>query len=140
MPDTFSVQRRVEFRDTDAAGIVHFTAFFAYMEEAEHALLRACDTSVVVEEDGHTISWPRVSAHCDFSGAAHFEEVLTIEVCVERLGEKSATYGFRFISRDTEIAVGRITSVCCQFEPNQPPQSIAIPSALANRLKAYQRS
>ena len=91
MPDTFSVQRRVEFRDTDAAGIVHFTAFFAYMEEAEHALLRACDTSVVVEEDGHTISWPRVSAHCDFSGAAHFEEVLTIEVCVERLGEKSAT-------------------------------------------------
>ena len=140
MPDIFSVQRRVQFRDTDAAGIVHFTAFFAYMEEAEHALLRACGTSVVVEQEGHTMSWPRVSSQCDFSGAAHFEEVLTIEVAVERLGEKSVTYGFRFVCRDTEIAAGRMTAVCCQLKANQPPQSIAIPPELANRLKAYQRS
>ena len=33
-------RRRVEFAETDAAGIVHFSVFFRYMEEAEHALWR----------------------------------------------------------------------------------------------------
>ena len=139
MTASFAVQRRVEFRDTDAAGIAHFTAFFGYMEEAEHALLRACGSSVVVREADHTISWPRVSANCDFSGSAQFEEEVTVEVMVERLGEKSVTYGFRFVCRDTEIATGTITSVCCRLEAHQPPQSIAIPAELAERLKAHRR-
>lgn len=34
-------ERRVECRDADAAGIVHFSAFFVYLEQAEHELLRA---------------------------------------------------------------------------------------------------
>ena len=34
------LQRRVEFSETDAAGIVHFSNFFRYMEGAEHAFLR----------------------------------------------------------------------------------------------------
>ena len=33
-------ERRVLFYETDAAGIVHFSWFFRYMEEAEHALWR----------------------------------------------------------------------------------------------------
>ena len=39
-------RRRVEFRDTDAAGIVHFSAFFFWMESAEHELLRAAGVTV----------------------------------------------------------------------------------------------
>ena len=38
---TFRTTRRVEFRDTDAAGIVHFSAFFFYMESVEHEFLRS---------------------------------------------------------------------------------------------------
>ena len=33
--------RRVQFHETDLAGLVHFSIFFRYMEEAEHALWRA---------------------------------------------------------------------------------------------------
>ncbi|MHC4772214.1 MAG: acyl-CoA thioesterase, partial [Planctomycetota bacterium] len=32
------MHRRVEFHDTDMAGIVHFTAYFRFMETAEHEL------------------------------------------------------------------------------------------------------
>ena len=39
MGEVFKTQRRVEFRDTDTAGIVHFSNFFAYMEQAEHLSL-----------------------------------------------------------------------------------------------------
>ena len=38
--------RRVQFYETDAAGVVHFSDYFRYMEEAEHALWRAAGLSI----------------------------------------------------------------------------------------------
>ena len=70
----FQTQRRVEFRDTDAAGIVHFSVFFAYMEEAEHEFLRSIGLGVMMEIDGARISWPRVKAECNYRNAVRFEE------------------------------------------------------------------
>jgi acyl-CoA thioesterase FadM len=42
----FHWRRRVEFAETDMAGIAHFSSFIIYMEQAEHALLRSLGTSV----------------------------------------------------------------------------------------------
>ena len=39
MGEVFKTQRRVEFRDTDTAGIVHFSNFFAYMEPVSYTHL-----------------------------------------------------------------------------------------------------
>src|SRR3954454_25408688 len=36
MPTPFKISRLVEFADTDMAGIMHFSAFFRFMEAAEH--------------------------------------------------------------------------------------------------------
>ena len=57
MSQVFKTERRVEFRDTDAAGIVHFSVFFAYMEQAEHEFLRSLGLSVHggVDADGNTV-------------------------------------------------------------------------------------
>jgi len=41
MPASFRTTRRVEFGDTDMAGIVHFARFFCFMESAEHEMLRS---------------------------------------------------------------------------------------------------
>ena len=62
MVATYKTTRRVEFRDTDAAGIMHFSAFFTRMEEAEHELIRHIGLSVFDRDEEGTISWPRVSA------------------------------------------------------------------------------
>lgn len=45
-PKGFHWRRRVEFAETDMAGIAHFSSFVIYMEQAEHALLRSLGTSV----------------------------------------------------------------------------------------------
>ena len=58
----FSTQRRVEFRDTDTAGIAHFTAFFYYMEAAEHECLRQLGLSVLMKDADGQLTWPRVAA------------------------------------------------------------------------------
>ena len=99
-PVLYRTTRRVEFRDTDAAGIMHFSAFFNYMEQVEHEFLRHLGMSVFEEDDEGVISWPRVSASCDYQGAVRFEDVMDIEIEVARRGEKSLTFGFRFAQGD----------------------------------------
>ena len=40
MPPQFTYSRRIQFSDTDMAGIVHFANFYRFMEEAEHEMFR----------------------------------------------------------------------------------------------------
>src|SRR5262245_16335729 len=63
-------RRRVQFKETDASGLAHFSMFFAYAEEAEHAMWRAVGLSVEARDSD--IGWPRVSASFDFFKALRF--------------------------------------------------------------------
>jgi len=90
MTQLFHTTRRVEFCHTDAAGIIHFGAFFEFMEQAEHELLRSRDLSVFMNDDAGIISWPRVAARCEFRSAARFEDMLDIEVNISRLGRRAS--------------------------------------------------
>ena len=136
MSVALKTSRRVEFHDTDAAGIMHFSAFFTFMEEAEHELLRELGLSVVMHDDAGKISWPRVSASCDFQSAVGFEDVIDMEVEVQRLGEKSVTYAFRFLHSDRQVATGSMSSVCCRIAQDAPPRSIPIPEFIAEKLRS----
>ncbi|MDG1873044.1 MAG: thioesterase family protein [Mariniblastus sp.] len=137
MPEVFKTQRRVEFRDTDTAGIVHFSNFFAYMEQAEHALLRSLGLAVICDVDDQTISFPRVNAECNYRNAIKFEEIIEIHVTVKNIGTKSVTYGFNFFRDGTPVADGSITVVCCLFEHGKKPQSVPTPSAFVDKIKPY---
>jgi 4-hydroxybenzoyl-CoA thioesterase/acyl-CoA thioester hydrolase len=77
-----------------------------------------------------------VAASCDFKSPARCEEVLEIDVTVERVGTKSVTYGFRFSHEGREVASGEMTSVCCRVEHGKPPASMAIPEVVAQKLRA----
>lgn len=133
----FVMSCRVRFRDTDAAGIMHFSAFFTYMEDAEHALLRSHGLSVVEEREGWTMSWPRVSARCDFRGALRFEEVFDVEVSVVRIGERSVTYRGRFMVGDELRAEGEVVAVCCRVEPGARPRSMPIEPQVRRALEEH---
>ncbi|HWB08043.1 MAG TPA: thioesterase family protein [Pirellulales bacterium] len=135
MTEPYRSQRRVEFRDTDAAGIAHFSVFFNYMEEVEHEFLRSQGLSVVMHDAEGVLSWPRVSAQCDYQGAVRFEDVLDVELNVDRVGEKSVTYHFVFRHRGRQVADGRLTAVCCRMEQGTP-RAVPIPDEIAARLSS----
>lgn len=135
MSTAFVTTRRVEFSDTDAAGIMHFAAFFRMMEQAEHDLLRSVGLSVVTHDAAGQISWPRVHAHCDFESAARFEELLEIHVSIARLGNKSITFAHRFLRGGQQLASGEITSVCCRIREGQAPEPMPIPTWFADKLR-----
>jgi acyl-CoA thioester hydrolase len=129
-----TVQRRIEFRDTDAAGMAHFSVFFVLMEQAEHELLRHLGLSVMLHDEQGALSFPRVAARCDYQRAAKFEDLLDIEVEVIRLGKKSVTFEFNFSHQGRPVASGQTTTVCCRFEPDGTPRSIDIPAWIAQKL------
>ena len=114
MPQSFRTSRRVEFRDTDAAGIVHFRSSSPGWKPAEHELLRSLGLSVVARGRTGTITWPRVAARCDYQGPVRFEETVDIEVRVTRIGGKSVTYEFQFTGPRGAVAIGEMTMVCCR--------------------------
>src|SRR5262249_7986323 len=132
----FRTSRRIEFADTDMAGIVHFANFFRFMEAAEVAFLRSRGLSVALPWEGQRISFPRVAASCDYLKPARFEDVLDIDVTLARLGRKSVTFAFAFSLGGEPIARGQVSSVCCRMHEDHRLESIEIPASLRAVLEA----
>lgn len=120
--------RRVEWADTDMAGIVHFSRFFVFMETAEHEMRRALGFAL---EDDPSLGWPRVAASCDYRRPLRFGDEVEIVTRVVERGRSSLTFAFTFQRPDggEVVAEGRMTCVCCRLTPELKP--VAIPEAMA---------
>ena len=129
----FHTTHRVEFHETDMAGIVHFSNFFRYMEAAEVDYLRARGLNVRMDWEGERIGFPRVSAACDYVSPATFEDVLDITVIPANIGQKSVTYAFTISKNGKPVARGELTSVCCRITKDGL-QSMVIPQRLRAML------
>ena len=127
-------QRRVEFADTDCAGIIHFTSYFRYMEEVEHAFLRSLGQSVKSYTPQGEVGFPRLSATCEFVAPASFEDVLDVHLWVERKGKTSLTYAVVFSKEGKEVARGRTRAVCCLFGSGRKFHAIPLPRGLSSKI------
>ena len=125
----FITQRRVEFANTDMAGIVHFANFYRWMEEAEHEYFRSLGLTIMKKQpDGSYIGWPRVSASCHFEAPAYHEDLLEIRLRVERIGVKSLTFYVEFHCNGRRLAHGRMKTACCLCGLESGLKSIEIPA------------
>ena len=131
----FHTQRKIEFADTDLAGICHFARFFVFMETAEHQFLNSLGASVSMEIDGNKIGWPRLAASCEYLSPVKFEELLDIHLTVARKGTKSMSYSFLCTCAETVIARGQMSSACCICNPGEKIRAIPIPKFIAERIK-----
>ena len=134
MSTEFITKRKIEFSDTDMAGIVHFSRFFIFMETAEHEFLRSLGTSVATEWNGNKIGWPRLVATCEYLSPLRFEDEVDIRLCVTNKGTKSLTYQFYFTHEGKDIARGQLTTVCCITNPDEKIQAIPIPEFISSQI------
>jgi 4-hydroxybenzoyl-CoA thioesterase/acyl-CoA thioester hydrolase len=125
----------VEYHETDMAGIVHFSRFFCYMENAEHAFLRSLGLSVVLDMGDRRIAWPRVSCAFDFKKPLQFEDVFEVQLSVEKIGDKSVTYHADIVCEGDLMANGSSTSVCCELKEGEDLRSITIPDVVRAKLE-----
>ncbi len=149
MSDNFSVRKRVEFADTDVAGIMHFANFFRFMEVCEHAFMRSLGFSVHPSgiESGRMnaeseVGWPRVHASCEYKKPLRFEEKVEIELQVEQVNTKTVDYGFSFWKNPedeesrTLVATGKFTVVCVSWdEESKEIKAVEIPSGMRDKLE-----
>ena len=152
----FRCRRIVEFRDTDAAGIAHFSAFFFWMESAEHEFLRELGIRVVDnapedeeslrrelysdEEIGREleVSWPRVSVSADYKAAVRFGDTVDVFIAVAEQGSSSITYCFRFENLGNLVATGTVVVVRCLMRHGMKPLPLKIPAGISERMLAHQ--
>lgn len=96
MTHEFTWRRRVEFAETDTAGVAHFASFFRWMEEAEHALYRSVGgTAYRWDEDG-VEGMPRSAASCEYRRPVRYGDELEIRLIVREMTERSITYEVEF--------------------------------------------
>lgn len=143
----FFLRRRIEFSETDLAGIVHFSNFYRYMEAAEHAFYRSLGFSVHdfrPRPGAAAIGWPRVHASADFRLPLYFEEEVEIELLVEEVRSKTIHYYFQFWKTPDDpenrviAATGRFVVVCVSFgagESIRRMKAVAIPEEVREKIE-----
>jgi acyl-CoA thioester hydrolase len=139
MDTEFIQQRRVEFAETDMAGIVHFANFFRWMESTEHAFLRSLGHSVHTHAGDRPTGWPRIKVSCDYAKPLRFEESVEIVLSVTEVRTRSVRYSFTIRrSADGEVAArGETVAVHAVLDTAEGRlQAAPIPEGLRTELLA----
>ncbi len=138
MPSEFRITRRVEFCETDLAGIVHFTHFFRYMESVEHAFYRSIGGSVLMPNQDPPKGLPRVHASCDYRRPLHFEDLVEVHLLVREKKARSLTYEIRFRRIEPgpveDVAVGKLTVVCVTRDETGHMRAAPLPQEMMDRI------
>lgn len=119
---------RVRWVDTDASGIIHYTAAFRYFEAAEWELFRKAGVSLSTRDQ--TFGLPRVAVNATFHAPLHVDEEIAVHIRPERLGNTSITFALE-IFRDETLCISGTISVVCTGDRGQP---ISIPDSIREAL------
>lgn len=137
MPYHYIAKHRVEFFETDLAGIVHFANFYRFMEQAEHDFFRSLGFKIHGSlPDGTVYGWPRVSANCSFKSPAYYEDEIEIGLTIHRLTARSLTIIYEFKRGDVVLANGEMKTAYCVFPSGAKLESAEIPQEVSNSLKS----
>ena len=123
------------FSETDAAGIVHFSNYFRYFEDAEHALWRRAGLSIHPEQSD--IGWPRVSASCDYHRPLRFEQEFETVVAIAEIAKRTIRYTATITSNGDRVATATWKIACISKQPDGSMRSTEIPANILERLEPY---
>lgn len=134
METKFATQLRVRFHETDMAGIVHFSNFFKFMEEAEHAFLRSRGLAVSMDDGKGKLGFPKVSAVCDYLRPARCDDMLDVELVVRCSDGKCVDYECMFFVAGKKLAMGQMRVAFCRFLPDKPPYAVPITDEVLRKM------
>lgn len=134
MPAVATYNRRVEFAETDAAGMVHFSVFFRYMEEAEHAVWRRAGMDIYANHEER--SWPRISAKFDFKSPLRFQDEFEVRTEIATVSRSTIQWAHTLVRGETVIGSGTVTAVYVAKNRDGSMTSAEIPMNITSRLRA----
>ena len=127
-------QRRVQFAETDAAGMVHFSVFFRYMEEAEHAVWRQAGMDIYANHEER--SWPRIAAAFDYNAPLRFQDEFEVRTVIGSISRSTIKWTHTIVRGDVVIGSGSVTAVYVIKNRDGGMKSAEIPGEITSRLQA----
>lgn len=132
------LKRRVEFAQTDAAGIMHFSTYFILMEAAEAELFRKLGLSLLARDNDRTIGFPRVDCRCRFKRPLHFDEEVTCVLEIDDIIGGRIAYRFAFLNREGKrTATGSLTTACAMRDATGALKGHPLPDAVRDKLESW---
>ncbi|MEN8662304.1 MAG: acyl-CoA thioesterase, partial [Lentimonas sp.] len=131
--------RRIEFSETDMAGLVHFSNFFRYMETAERDFFEAAGVDLINTKPGEVVGWPRARAECKFSAPLRFGDTIDIHIAVKSMKDRSIDYQFRILRRNpdgsrTQAGKGHMTTILTELTSSGVLRSIELTEAVRSHI------
>jgi acyl-CoA thioester hydrolase len=120
------IRRRIEWIDTDAAGIYHWTTVFRLAEAAEAAM----HTALGIANETFGAS-PRVAVSATFSKPLRFNDPVDVELAVDSIGRSSLVYRLAIASDGEPAAEGSLTIA---FIDRSTGRAAPWPPAIRERL------
>lgn len=82
-------QLRVNWGDTDKAGIVYYPNYFKWFDIAGHQFFRSIGLSPLELAEKENIVLPLLDVRCTFEKALYYDDILTIKTVVEEINRKT---------------------------------------------------
>ena len=133
---TFKTTYRVAAADTDASGAVYIANYLNFFQRAEEDLYLNIGCNLQEIMNNYNIWIRKTEAFCRVKNHSKFNDLLEIEIKVNKIEERSIEYCFTLRQKKTGtiVAKGRVIEIA---EDKQSGNIVNIPSELLDKLKNF---
>ena len=134
---SFQAEHRAQFSDTDAAGIVHFSTIFFWVEATEEALFRSLKLPFLKFEGNKLSGFPRVRVECDYLSPVYRDELVVVEINPDEIGDKRIIWAFKARVANRPVAHGKLTTVYAWREGQGAMAAALVPLDVKHALETF---
>ena len=122
---------KIYYKDVDQMGIVYYSRYYEYFEEARTELLASIGLDVIeVEKRGITL--PVISSHCDYKRGAKFEQNILVKALIDSKPKSRLHIDyFVFIENEKDFIVNGYTE---HAFVNKRGQAVRAPQLILDHL------
>ena len=122
------------YRDVDKMGIVYYSRYFEYFEEARTELLGNIGLNISqIEKKG--IELPVISAHCDYKKSAFINQDLTVETYIKELPKTRLKIEYEVYNNKSKEVLVLGYTIHVFIKSNGRPTKI--PDFILNKINQY---
>ncbi len=122
---------KVYYKDIDQMGIVYYSRYFEFFEEARTELLNSIGLDVTtIEENG--IYLPVITSQCDYKKGAEFEQEIVVKTSISDLPKSRLTIDYEVVDSVGTILVTGYTIHAFMKKNGRPTK---VPETILKTLK-----
>lgn len=110
----FRYRFNVNWVDTDALSVVHFSNYFRYFEKTEEAFYASTGFDHRKASERHSVAFPRVDVRCSYEFPCRFGDEVEVSLKLANIRDKAVNLNFEVtnVTGGRLSARGAVTLVC----------------------------